>query len=412
MRKIDNQKNNENTSFNKIKRVVEKIVDGCIISAKKNLINTVKEKFLPRNESTDYVDLLFICINKGVNNFKYHNPNFCYSERLLLWHELSLLAGFVGNIFISGDFNETMILEERWNGSGYTASMLALRELVNNSELLDLPLHGSLFTWQNSISKSRIDRCLVSATAGTLWPDMSLTALPNVQSDHVPICFRSANGFDWGLKPFRALDAWWDHSEFADFMKNNWDVACGNSPNLIQRLKDLRHTIKSWNSEVFGDQNKIIQDLSQKIQVKNLAAESRILLEVEKTELSDLKISLLEAEKRIESIWIQKSRVNVASNHYRNNYISSVVVDGTIFSKPKNICLYIREFYSKLCSRQVGVDFDISGLNFAQISNLQADSLVKLFEEAEIVNVLYSCGIKKAPGPNGFNFISTGNLGM
>ncbi|XP_050221486.2 uncharacterized protein LOC126671737 [Mercurialis annua] len=323
----------------------------------------------------------WICLD-FVHNNAYNRHILIYasnlaSERLLLWHELSLLAA-------GEDFNETMTPEERWNGSDYTASMLALRDFVNNSELLNLPLHGRLFTWQNSVSKSRIDRCLVSAIAGTLWPDMSLIALLNGQSDHISICFRSANGFDWGPKPFRSVDAWWDHSEFADFVKNSWDVACGNSTNLIQRLKDIRQTIKCWNSEVFGDQKKIIQDLSQKIQEKDLATESRILSE---------------AEKRIESLWIQKFRVkwnlegdkntkffhSIASSHYRNNYISSVVVDGTIFSEPKDIRLHIREFYSKLYS-------------------LQADALVKSFQEAEIFNALCSCAVKKEPGPDGFNF--------
>ncbi|XP_050211450.1 uncharacterized protein LOC126661641 [Mercurialis annua] len=114
----------------------------------------------------------------------------------------------------------------------FTPSMLALRDLINNAEMLDLPLQGRTFTWQNSYSRSRIDRCLVSASS---------------------------------------IDAWWKHEEFKRFGKESWNDICLTSSNLIQRLKELRLRIKTWNSEVFGDQAKHIKELSKKILMKHIA---------------------------------------------------------------------------------------------------------------------------------------------
>ncbi|XP_050211606.1 uncharacterized protein LOC126661785 [Mercurialis annua] len=321
-------------------------------------------------------------------------------ERVAFWRNLTSYMGFIGTIFISGDFNETLAPEEILNGTVFTPSMLALREFINDSEMLDLPLQGRVFTWQNSFSRSRIDRCLISTTASLLWPNMSLSALPRGQSDHVPICFRSANKVDWGPKLFRSVDAWWDHEDFSDFVAANWSDICLKSTNLIQRLKDLRQRIKAWNSEVFGDQSKRIRELSDEILLKEVAGDSGLISEDEQVALSKLKEDLWTEEKNMESLWIQKSRLkwnmegdkntkfyhSMASIHYRKNMISSIQREDVVFSEPKDI------------------RFDISGLDFKRLSDSQADSLMLSFEETEILDALSSCGERKAPGPDGFNF--------
>ncbi|XP_050211651.1 uncharacterized protein LOC126661821 [Mercurialis annua] len=82
-----------------------------------------------------------------------------------------------------------------------------------------------------------------------------------------------------------------------------------------------------------------------------------------------------------------------------NNHISSISLDESIFVEPKDIRFHIREFYNALYSQKVGVWFDISGLNFEQISEVQADSLIKPFEESEIFSAGSSSRKKKAPVP-------------
>ncbi|XP_050217795.1 uncharacterized protein LOC126668650 [Mercurialis annua] len=195
------------------------------------------------------------------------------SERLSMWAELIPLIAFQGMVFVSGDFNDILTPEERLNCVGYSASMLALRDFLNVSELIDLPLQGRSFTWRNSFSRSRIDRCLVSISTANTWRSLSLSALPDGFSDHVPILISSDVRIDWGSKSFRSVDAWWEHSEFSSFISSSWLSITGSdsSMSLIRKLKELRSKIRSWNTDVFGDQNKKILELAAEVSRLDLA---------------------------------------------------------------------------------------------------------------------------------------------
>ncbi|XP_050222663.1 uncharacterized protein LOC126672753 [Mercurialis annua] len=340
------------------------------------------------------------------------------SERVLFWQELRLLLDVPMIIFLSGDFNEILRPEERLNCVGYSPSMLALNDFINSAEMIDLPIHGRRFTWKNSASRSRIDRCLVSAQAGLCWPNLSLSALPQGQSDHVPICFWSASSFDWGPRPFRSVDAWWEHENFSTFVSDSWSSICSTPDNLTQRLKKLRLLIKEWNNNVFGDQNKIIKDLNCTILAKELEAENRQLNEGEVNDLIANKNALWVAEKRMESLWIQKSRLNwslsgdknskffhsIASQHHRNNYISAILVEDVIYSEPTAMRFHIRDFFNSLYSCKERVPYDISDLGFRKLTTVQADCLIQKFDENEVFFAISSLNERKAPGPDGFNF--------
>ncbi|XP_050232922.1 uncharacterized protein LOC126681423 [Mercurialis annua] len=340
------------------------------------------------------------------------------SERVIFWQELSSLLEFASSIIISGDFNDILHPEDRLNSVGYSPSMLALGEFVNSSQLLDLPLQGRNFTWQNSFSRSRIDRCLISSAAGTIWPFMSLSALPGNLSDHVPICFRSPNTYDWGPKPFRSVDSWWDHEDFSKVVADGWSLACEKSPNLTIRLKELRLFVKKWNHDVFGDQRRKVKELTEDIFSKEASADYSPMSKEQRVLLGNLKKDLWTAERRLESIWIQKSRLkwstegdrntkffhSVASKHYRNNHISSIQVDENVVSEPSDIRSFIIDFFKSLYSQQEKHHYTLQGLIFDKILQEDGDSLILPFSEEEIFKAIYACGENKAPGPDGFNF--------
>ncbi|XP_050229095.1 uncharacterized protein LOC126678234 [Mercurialis annua] len=105
--------------------------------------------------------------------------------------------------------------------------------------------------------------------------------------------------------------------------------------------------------------------------------------------LGNLKKELWTAEKRLDSIWVQKSRLkwsaegdrntkffhSVASKHYRNNHISSIQVDENVFTEPNEIRSYVRNFFQSLYGQQSRVHFDLSRLIFSKISLEQAENL-------------------------------------
>ncbi|XP_055960992.1 uncharacterized protein LOC130015249 [Mercurialis annua] len=338
------------------------------------------------------------------------------NQRSIFWRELGTLLSFGGTIIVSGDFNEILKPEERVNCVDFSPSMLELADFVNNLELLDLHLQGRYFTWQNSISKSRIDRCMISADMGMSWPDMTLTALPRGLSDHVPICFKSAKIFDWGPKPFRSVDAWWDHDDFENFILAAWSNC--SSLNVVHNLKDLRRQLKNWNRDVFGDQNKRISEISADIHEKKMSADAGLLSAAKVDDLANLKSELWKAEKRIESLWRQKSRLkwnlvgdrntkffhSIAFMHYKNNTISSVQVGEVVYSEPKDIRFHICSFYNSLYCKLSSITFTLAGLGSMRLSTAQGVLLTRPFKEEEIVRALCSCNEKKASGPDGFNF--------
>ncbi|XP_050233241.1 uncharacterized protein LOC126681735 [Mercurialis annua] len=216
------------------------------------------------------------------------------SERLSLWNELLPLSIYTGLVFISGDFNDVLSPAERFLCTDFLPSMIAFRDFLNVAELVDLPLQGRSFTWQNSFSKSRIDRCCSSLSAVYAWSSSSLTALSRGLSDHVPILFQSNVKIDWGPKPFRSIDSWWEHSEFSSFVKSSWDSldSTTNPLPLVRKLKQLRERIKTWNTDVYGDQNKKKTELSAEVAQLDIIADSRSLLVGEIERLADIKSQL------------------------------------------------------------------------------------------------------------------------
>ncbi|XP_050222137.2 uncharacterized protein LOC126672231 [Mercurialis annua] len=127
-----------------------------------------------------------------------------------------------------------------------------------------------------------------------------------------------------------------------------------------------------------------MQELSEMISAEDITADSVSMTEDELAKYNSLKSELWPTE--------------------TNNHISSLLVDGTIYSEPKDIRLHIIDFYKSLFSREGRISFDISGIAFDRTSVEQCESFIKPFEESEILIAISSCGVNKALGPDGLNF--------
>lgn len=66
-------------------------------------------------------------------------------ERAILWSELLSIIAPLNNLILCGDFNEVLDANERSNGI-YSNFIHDFQAFVNESELLDLPLHGRNYT--------------------------------------------------------------------------------------------------------------------------------------------------------------------------------------------------------------------------------------------------------------------------
>lgn len=142
-----------------------------------------------------------------------------------LWNSLIDLKNSlnVDNWCVLGDFNAVRYPEER-KGQGSMSSIQRMEssefnEFIEGMELLDIPLIGRKFTWvrPNGVQMSRLDRILVSPSWIDNWPGFAQEVLPRDISDHCPLLLRSSNQ-NWGPKPFRFLNCWFDDPRFKGFV--------------------------------------------------------------------------------------------------------------------------------------------------------------------------------------------------
>lgn len=65
---------------------------------------------------------------------------------------------------ILGDFNEVLLAFENFGGRVRSSTqMQGFKDVVAYCSLSDLGFSGEIFTWANSITRCRLDRCLATA---------------------------------------------------------------------------------------------------------------------------------------------------------------------------------------------------------------------------------------------------------
>ncbi|GKC47640.1 RNA-directed DNA polymerase, eukaryota, partial [Tanacetum coccineum] len=93
-------------------------------------------------------------------------------------------------------------------------------DVNDNSDLIDLPLGGRLFTWMNKAGTklSKLDRFLISEEVVEALPDVRVTAIDRLWSDHNPILLHVSK-FDFGPTPFKLFHSWLLHDSFDKVIK-------------------------------------------------------------------------------------------------------------------------------------------------------------------------------------------------
>lgn len=73
-------------------------------------------------------------------------------------------------------------------------------------------------------------------------------------SDHRLVWIKENNAI-WGPKPFKVFNYWYEHLDFLEFVKREWNyfkVDGGVSHVLKEKFKLLRERLRWWNKNVFG----------------------------------------------------------------------------------------------------------------------------------------------------------------
>jgi exonuclease III len=145
-----------------------------------------------------------------------------------LWEELVTVKqqSGVGEWCVGGDFNAVLLASERRGSSadGRQGERTLFNHFVEDMELIDVPVLGKKNSWFSADGKSmsRIDRFLLSegfitsqGIAGQWIGDRDI-------SDHCPIWLTASHN-NWGPKPFRVINGWFEHPEFYSFVEKSWN---------------------------------------------------------------------------------------------------------------------------------------------------------------------------------------------
>lgn len=183
-----------------------------------------------------------------------------FPEKCELWDAIKRVIeqNLDACISIVGDFNSIRNEHERVGRGERVDSrdIDCFDEFILQSNLIDLPLIGQKFTYYrpDGTCKSRLDRMLFNEEWIKKWPDLNLRSLGRTISDHCPIFLQSSTK-DWGPKPFKFINGWISHPEFASMVKSKWEsyiVDRWSSYILKEKLKLLKTDLKVWNKDVFG----------------------------------------------------------------------------------------------------------------------------------------------------------------
>ena len=231
------------------------------------------------------------------------------SRRSCLWERLNQVVGGTAEpVFVGGDFNTIVRLDERTDGNGrLSQDSLAFGEWINGLSLIDMGFKGGQFTWRrgkstNTFIAKRLDRVLCCAQSRLRWPEAVVSHLPFLASDHAPMYLQM------NLTP----------------TSNSRRKPDMTTP---KALAELQKKLRKWNKEVFGNiqlrKEKMMGEIKG-IQDLLMVSQSDLLLAQEEKLLTEFDI-ILEQE---ETLWFQKSRGKFLALGDRNTsfFHTSIVI--------------------------------------------------------------------------------------
>ncbi|GKV29208.1 hypothetical protein SLEP1_g38154 [Rubroshorea leprosula] len=340
-----------------------------------------------------------------------------------LWEDLKrLIHEQKGNLCVMGDFNAIKCKEEFAGSRRQQCELKEFDEFILETELQDLPLIRRKFTCyhSNRNSMSRLDRFLLSEEWLLNWGEVKQWGLKRSISDHCPILLKDEK-IDWGPKPFKVFDAWFDQPDFQESITTTWRtfliVQGRRSFILKEKLKKLKAFLKNQSKNIMLEVDNRI-NLAKDIRKIDLIGESQQLSEIEKDIRKNNQLELWNSLKTKERMWRQKARKEwikdgdentrffhkCGKGRWRRNEINSIWIDDNNFQGVDKIKEEIATHFEKMFMEEDWVRLTLQGLHFKQLSVEQNEALTAQFEEEEVRRVIWECDSSKAPGSDGFNF--------
>lgn len=137
-----------------------------------------------------------------------------------------MLNSLIQALCLLGDFNCVHKASERVGIKGQDTGGGEKEEFnvcIEGLGLIDLPMVGKSYTWYrpNGSARNKIDKVLVSMEWFAVWPRSTQFVLERNVSDHCLIVVKTKL-IDWGPRPFKVLDCWFEDKIFEKTVKEIW----------------------------------------------------------------------------------------------------------------------------------------------------------------------------------------------
>lgn len=344
-------------------------------------------------------------------------------ERLNLWILLkNLRLSMEGYWLFLGDFNEVRSKSDRISHGGSLKCMEDFNDFIRDCSLMEFRLGGRKYTWMSDDGKrmSKLDRFLACDEFHLRWGNAVATILPLRFSDHCPIILIDEVR-DFGPRPFKFFNSWLNLEGIDIAVCTAWVKASPSGTadrRLLEKFKAVKNELKAWRLGIVALQKADLINLSSRIEELEHVAESRGLSDLERKERQEDKKRILEIEDAKKRDLRQKSRAkwNVdgdenskffhafVNKNAKRNFLNGISVGGVWVTDPASLRKAAFDFFSakfkEPCHRRPLLISD----KFKKISRRDDNLLTNPFLEEEIKEAVWSCGVEKAPGPDGFTF--------
>ncbi|GKB21975.1 RNA-directed DNA polymerase, eukaryota, reverse transcriptase zinc-binding domain protein [Tanacetum coccineum] len=143
-------------------------------------------------------------------------------SKLALWNRLQdFMHHHNGSYIMFEDMNTVRNDQERVGSIFNNIEADYFNFFIDATSLVDLPIRGRCFTWMNKAGTklSKLDRFLILEDVIDLLPDIRITALDKIWSDHNPILLH-VDKIDFGPSPFKLYNLWLLRDGFDDLIKS------------------------------------------------------------------------------------------------------------------------------------------------------------------------------------------------
>ncbi|GJR70159.1 RNA-directed DNA polymerase, eukaryota, reverse transcriptase zinc-binding domain protein [Tanacetum coccineum] len=254
--------------------------------------------------------------------------------------------------------------------------------------LVDLPIGGRSFTWMNKAGTklSKLDRFLISEDVTIRLPDVRITALDRLWSDHNPILLH-IDKTDFCPTPFKLYNSWLLRDGFDNLIKEEWELLDSNLK-CHEKFRRLKDKIKQWSNNI-----KTLERNRKTVALEEInSIEKRIDEGSAMPSDNDHRLILLQEIEKIDKFAsmdiIQKAHVKWDIEGDEN----SKFFHGLINQKRRNQMIN-------------GIMVMFSNLPHSHSLNcMDRETLERQVTLEEIKEAVWDCGSSKAPGPDGYSF--------